>query len=179
MFLHIHSFKYSYYIPTMKHLFMMARRMGGNTSRTHSIGFKKLSTGECDSLDGGSTKKALTENREGLLLYNDILLLVAFTATGCVLRREGLGPVVARTAEFACVHVSHGDGVGALLHLEETGMAIRTLEACCCVSFAVKYDFAGARGGKFHRLAGRHCECCHCHDERDDNDQGQYQTFIH
>ena len=30
-------------------------------------------------------KKALTKNREGLLLYNDILLLVAFTAIGCVL----------------------------------------------------------------------------------------------
>jgi hypothetical protein len=128
----------------------------------------------------GIHKKALTENREGLLLYNDILLLVAFTAIGCVLRVEGLGPVVASTAEFACIHVLHGDGVCALLHLEETGlMAIGTLEACFGMSCSVKYDLAGSFAVKINRLAGRYCECCHCHDERDYNYQGQYQTFFH
>jgi hypothetical protein len=125
-------------------------------------------------------RKALTENREGLLLYNDILLLVTFTAIGRILRGEGLGPIVASAAEFSCIHILHSHGVGALLHLEETGlMAIGTLVALVGVNFAVKYDLASALAVKFHRLAGWHCECCHCHGERDNNDQGQYQTFFH
>ena len=84
---------------------------------------------------------------------------MALCTAGCILGAESLGAVVAAAAVLAGLHVLHGDDVGALLHLEQTGlMAIRALESLVGVCLAVKHDLAGALAVVLNRLAGRDCE---------------------
>ena len=90
------------------------------------------------------------------LLNNDILLFVALAAVGCVLRAESLGAVVAGSAELASVDVCHGDGIAALFHHENSGVAIMALKTGLGMRVAAEYHFAALL--KFHRLARANCK---------------------
>ena len=96
--------------------------------------------------------------REGFYIYNDILFLVALCTVGCILRAEGLGTVVACTAELTIIDVLHRDGVRTLLHLEDCRVALCTLETFVSMDFAVKHNLACTLTVEFNGLAGRDCE---------------------
>src|SRR5512143_2736288 len=88
-----------------------------------------------------------------------MLLLVALCTVGCILCAEGLGAVVACTAELSGIDVSHRHRIAALLHLEEAGlMAVCALQTLVRVNLAVEYHLAGAATRELDRLTGRNRE---------------------
>jgi len=123
------------------------------------------------------SKKNPTEFPWGfLLLYDDILFLVALSTVGGILHAESLGAVVASTAVLAFHHFLHGHHVGAFLHLEKARlMAISALEALVGVNLAVKNHLCRALGFELNGLAGGNCErrdgeneCYNCYDRYDE-----------
>jgi len=95
---------------------------------------------------------------------------MAFSAVCCFAGLECLGAVVALAAILACVHVSHGVGA-TLLHREDLGVAVITLQTFVCMSLAVKYNLACAAARILYRLSGRHCQSAayECYDNKQSN----------
>ena len=90
-------------------------------------------------------------------------------------RAEGLGAVVAGTAELSIIHVLHGDGISTLLHLEDRRMASRALEPFVSMYFAVKDNLIRALRRELHGLSGRDRECGNRHRERYNHDKNKYE----
>lgn len=99
-------------------------------------------------------KKPSRYCREGFLLYNDFLLLVALGAVLC--RKRFAALFVAGAAQLASIDIGHGDGIGSLFHLENGGVAIIALKTRFGMRVAAEYHFTALL--KLHRLARANCK---------------------